>query len=80
MGVKNSSVIIVVITIDMVLKRDQQTTIAISKRNHFELSGRCRKGQSFDSILTEVLKKVKESEANKAGQSKLELGSHASTV
>lgn len=55
----------------MVLKRSQQTIIAISKKNHLQLSWRCRKGQSFDSILTEVLKKLKESEENKAEQSKV---------
>lgn len=56
--------------IGVILKINQQTTIAISKKNHLELSGLCKKGQSFDSILTEVLKELKESRENKDGQSK----------
>ena len=34
---------------------DNQTTIAISKRNHETLSGLGKKGQSFDQIPTNVL-------------------------
>jgi hypothetical protein len=37
---------------------ENQTTIAISKRNHDVLSNLGKKGQSFDEILTEVLNKT----------------------
>jgi hypothetical protein len=72
-GLKLSGVISVMIIIVMVLRRNQLTTIAISKKTHFELSERCKKGQSFESILTEILKKSKESKESKensVGQSK----------
>lgn len=39
----------------MVSSEENQTTIAISRKNHQELSNRGKKGQSFDEILTEVL-------------------------
>lgn len=76
-GVKNSGDINIMRIIDMGLERNQQTTIAISKKNHLELSGLCKKGQSFDSILTEVLRKLKENEENKDGQSKFGVGRSA---
>ncbi|MDQ6865302.1 MAG: hypothetical protein M3044_15930 [Thermoproteota archaeon] len=37
---------------------ENQTTIAISRRNHDVLSNLGKKGQSFDEILTEVLNKT----------------------
>ena len=54
----------------MNLERAQQTTIAISKRNHLVLSTLCKKGQSFDHVLTQVLKELKEYRENSVGQSK----------
>jgi hypothetical protein len=55
----------------MNLERARQTTIAISRRNHSELSTLCKKGQSFDHVLTQVLKDLKEyKERNSVGQSK----------
>lgn len=53
----------------MTLERNQQTTIAISRRNHLELSALCKKGQSFDHVLTQVLQKLKEYKENGVGQS-----------
>jgi len=58
----------------MVLEK-RQTTIAISRKTHRELSELCKKGESFDTILTQVLKKMKESKENKEGQSKSGVGS-----
>jgi hypothetical protein len=51
-------------------KLNRSTTIAVSKKNHLELSELCKKGQSFDSILTEVLKELNDWKENKDGQSK----------
>ena len=74
MGVENSLLINIMRIISVILKQSPLTTIAISRKNHLELSQLCRKGQSFDSVLTLVLKKLKESEENKDGQSKFGVG------
>jgi hypothetical protein len=55
-------------------EKDQLTTIAISRKNHLELSELCKKGQSFDNLLTQVLMNIKESNENKDGQSKFRVG------
>jgi hypothetical protein len=40
----------------MVLSLEEnQTTIAVSRKNHQILSKRGKKGQSFDDVLTDVL-------------------------
>jgi hypothetical protein len=57
----------------MTSEKCRQTTIAISRRNHQELSQLCKKGQSFDNVLTQVLEKSKESKGNNNGRPSLEL-------
>jgi hypothetical protein len=59
----------------MTLEKRRRITISISRKNHLELSELCKKGQSFDNVLTQVLKKIKESNENKDGQSKSVVGS-----
>jgi hypothetical protein len=59
----------------MISETHSQTTIAISRKNHIELSELCKKGQTFDEVLTHVLKKIKETDENKNGQSKPGVGS-----
>ena len=56
--------------INMALEQNLQTTIAISRRNHLELSALCKKGESYDHVLTQILNELKKYKENGVGQSK----------
>jgi hypothetical protein len=43
----------------VIIKVDKTTTICVSRRNHDLLMQLGRKGESFDSILTQIIEKIK---------------------